>query len=148
MTSMPASILGNEMAIRFGRRKVALIFMMLSAFVCFVMGFTSLISYVLAATIAMIHGVTVASESSVVTAGAIGNSIKGYKGATMAMHSTIGFIGSIMGPLTFGWMLDLGGGESTLGFVLAFGHMGLIMLLGPLVLWVMKPGGLLEDRAV
>jgi len=146
ITSMPSSIFGNEMAIRFGRRKMAFIFMVLSAVVCFAIGFTSLISYVLAATVAMIHGLTVASESSVVTAGAIGNSIKGYKGATMAMHSTIGFIGSIMGPLAFGWMLDLGGGESTFGFVLAFSHMGLIMLLGPLVLWVMKPEGLSEDR--
>ncbi len=51
-----------------------------------------------------------------------------------------------MGPLMFGLMLDLGGGESTFGFVLAFGHMGLIMLLGPLVLRVMKPEGLAEDR--
>jgi len=148
ITSMPASIIGNELAIRFGRRRMAFIFMGLSALVSFVVGFTSMISYVLAASVIMIHGVTVASESSTVTAGAIGNSLKGLRGATMAMHSTIGFIGSIMGPLMFGWMLDLGGGESTLGFVLAFGHMGLIMLLGPLVLRIMKPDGLSEDRVV
>jgi len=144
--SMPSSIMGNEMAIRFGRRRMTFVFMSVSAVVCFVVGFTSMISYVLAIAIVMVHGVTVASESSTVTAGAIGNSVKGLRGATMAVHSTIGFIGSIMGPLMFGLMLDLGGGESTLGFVLAFGHMGLIMLLGPLVLRVMKPEGLREDR--
>ncbi len=146
-TGMPTSVMGNEMAIRFGRRKVAFIAMTLSALVCFVAGFTSMISYTLAAIISIIHGVTVISESSVVTAGAIGNSVKGYKGATMAVHSTLGFVGAIMGPLAFGWMLDLGGGESTLGFVLAFGHMGLIILLGPLVLWWLKPDGLREDKA-
>ncbi len=146
ISGMPASILGNEMAIRYGRRKVALVLMSISALVCFAVGFTSMVSYVLASIFCIIHGITIASESSTVTAGAIGNSIKGFKGATMAMHSTVGFIGSIMGPLMFGLMLDLGGGESTLGFVLGFGHMGVIMLLGPLVLWVMKPEGLREDR--
>ncbi len=144
--SMPSSIMGNELAIRFGRRKMTFIFMSVSALVCLVIGFTSAISYGLASAVILLHGFTVASESSTVTAGAIGNSVKGLRGATMAVHSTIGFIGSIMGPLMFGLMLDLGGGESTLGFVLAFGHMGLIMLLGPLVLRVMKPEGLREDR--
>jgi len=144
--SMPSSILGNELAIRFGRRKMTFIFMSVSALVCLVIGFTSAISYGLASAVILLHGFTVASESSTVTAGAIGNSVKGLKGATMAVHSTIGFIGSIMGPLMFGLMLDVGGGESTLGFVLAFGHMGLIMLLGPLVLKVMRPEGLREDR--
>ncbi len=146
IASMPSSIMGNELAIRYGRRRMAFVFMTLSAIVSLVVGFTSMISYVLATAVILVHGVTVASESSTVTAGAIGNSVKGLKGATMAVHSTIGFIGSIMGPLVFGLILDLAGGESTLGFVLAFGHMGLIMLLGPLVLWIMKPQGLREDR--
>jgi len=146
IASMPASIMGNELAIRYGRRKVVFVFMTFSAFVCFVVGITSTISYMLAVIVILIHGVSVASESSAVTAGAIGNAVKGYKGATMAVHSTVGFMGAIMGPLMFGLMLDLGGGESTLGFVLAFGHMGLIMLLGPVVLRVLKPEGLREDR--
>lgn len=146
VSGMPGSIVGNELAIRYGRRRVGFIIMCLSATICLLIGFTSMISYALAAIICIIHGITVVSESSLVTAGAIGNSVKGYKGATMAVHSTVGFFGSIMGPLVFGLMLDLGGGESTFGFVLAFGHMGLIMLLGPLVLWLMKPEGLPEDR--
>lgn len=146
LSGMPASIFGNEMAIRFGRRKMAFILMSFSALICFAVGFTSTVSYVLAASICIVHGITIASESSTVTAGAIGNAIKGYRGATMAMHSTVGFLGSILGPLVFGLMLDLGGGESTLGFVLGFGHMGIIMLMGPLVLWVLKPEGLSEDR--
>ena len=146
ISGMPSSVMGNEMAIRYGRRRMAFIFMSLSALVCFIIGFTSAISYVLAAGMCIFHGVTAISESSTVTAGALGNAIKGYRGATMAVHSTVGFIGSVMGPLAFGWMLDLGGGESTFGFVLAFGHLGLIMLLGPLVLTIMKPQGLTEDR--
>lgn len=146
LSGMPSSILGNEMAIRFGRRKIAFILMSISALICFIVGFTPTVSYMLAAVVCVVHGITIASESSTVTAGAIGNAIKGYRGATMAMHSTVGFIGSILGPLVFGWMLDLGGGESTLGWVLAFGHMGVVMLLGPLVLWIMKPDGLAEDK--
>lgn len=146
VAGMPASVTGNELARRFGRRKIALICMTVSALICFGTGFSSAISYGLAAVICMVHGVVVVSESAVVTAGAIGNAREGYRGATMAVHSTLGFVGAIMGPLAFGWMLDFGGGESTWGFVLAFGHMGVVMLMGPVVLWILKPDGLKEDH--
>jgi len=40
----------------------------------------------------------VSGESASVTAGALGSAAPGYRGATMAMHSTLGFTGSFFGP--------------------------------------------------
>ncbi|MEE8512542.1 MAG: MFS transporter, partial [Acidiferrobacterales bacterium] len=110
-----ASIMGNELAMRFGRRRLIFVVMLSSAVLCAFIGFTSALSYMLVAALCLVHGVTVAGESAAVTAGAIGTAAPGYRGATMALHSTLGFAFAFVGPLAFGWVLDLTGGESVLG---------------------------------
>ncbi len=141
----PASIVGNEWLIRFGRRRVATIIMLSSAAVCLIAGFSSAVLYILPVGLALIHGWTVAGDSSTITAGAIGNAVEPYRGTTMAMHSTIGFVGGIMGPLTFGLVLDAFGGEGTLAWGMAFAHLGLIVALGPLFIALLKPDELPGD---
>ena len=89
----------------------------------------------------MLQGFTVSGESASVTAGALGSAAPGYRGATMAMHSTLGFTGSFFGPLIFGLVLDLAGGESVMAWGLAFAHMGVVMLAGPLALALLRPPG-------
>ena len=43
------------------------------------------------------------------------------RGKVMAFYSLIGFLGGSIGPVTFGYMLDIGGGETTaLGWRLGF----------------------------
>ena len=143
---LPASILGNELSIRFGRRRTVAIVMATSAVVCFTIGFSAGIAYPVALLIALIHGLTVIGDSSAVTAGALGNAASGQRGATMAVHSTVGFLGAVCGPLAFGAVLDLVGGDGVLAWGLAFAHMGLIMLAGPLVLAVLRPTALVGDR--
>lgn len=143
---MPSSIWGNELAIRFGRRRMAAAMMALSALVCFAIGFASALSWLLVVVLCLVHGMTVASESSTVTAGAIGNADQRYRGATMALHSTLGFAGGFVGPLAFGIVLDAFGGETVLAWGIAFAHLGAIMLLGPLVIWWLRPDELPGDR--
>ena len=62
----------------------------------------------------------------------------GQRGATMAVHSFIGFAGAFVGPLVFGVVLDLAGGrESLFAWGLAFASSGLVIALSPLVLATM-----------
>ena len=50
----------------------------------------------------------------------------------MAAYSLIGFLGASIGPVVFGLMLDLGGGEtSSLGWILGFASLAIIVCLGP-----------------
>lgn len=136
---VPASIFGNELAMRYGRSLVISLVAVCSAAICMVIGFTGGISYWLAAGLCLVHGVTVITDSAALTAGALGNAHEGQRGATMAVHSTLGFAGGIFGPLAFGIVLDAAGGPSDLGWGLAYAHMGLIMLLVPVILWAMRP---------
>ena len=147
LLGMPTSILGNELSMRFGRRRTVALIMAASALLCFTIGFTAALPYLVVVLFCVLQGFTVSGESASVTAGALGSAAPGYRGATMAMHSTLGFTGSFFGPLVFGLVLDLAGGQSVLAWGLAFGHMGLVMLGGPLALALLRPKPLPGDRA-
>lgn len=141
-----ASIMGNELAMRFGRRRLILVVMLASAILCGFIGFSSALSYMLLALLCLLHGITAAGESAAVTAGAIGTASPGYRGTTMALHSGLGFFFAFIGPLAFGWVLDLAGGDSPVAWGLAYASMGVVMALGALALVAMHPNELTGDR--
>jgi MFS family permease len=141
-----ASIMGNELAMRFGRRRLILVVMVASASLCGFIGFSSALSYMLVALLCLLHGMTAAGESAAVTAGAIGTASSGYRGTTMALHSALGFFFAFIGPLAFGWVLDLAGGGSPVAWGLAYASMGVVMVLGALALVAMNPAELTGDR--
>ncbi len=141
-----ASIMGNELAMRFGRRRLILVVMLTSAILCGFIGFSSALSYMLVALLCLLHGMTAAGESAAVTAGAIGTASPGYRGTTMALHSGLGFFFAFIGPLAFGWVLDVAGGADPLGWGLAYASMGLVMALGAIALIAMHPDELSGDR--
>jgi predicted MFS family arabinose efflux permease len=142
-----ANLLGNELAIRIGRLRAISRVMVVSATVCLAVPQLGEISYWLAAIACMVHGMTLLGESTACTAGALGNAPKDLRGATMALHSTIGFTGGFLGPLVFGLLLDAGGGQSQFGWTIAYAHLAVVILLGPIVLRLFGAGKIAGDRA-
>ena len=129
----PASILGNELAGRIGREKTLTLLMTSSAVVAVLFGFSGQSSMIWVLLLAAIYSVTVTADSATITAGMVNAAEPRYRGATMAVHSLIGFVGAFLGPIVFGIVLDLAGGQDNpLAWGLAFSSMGLIVLLGPL----------------
>jgi MFS family permease len=47
-----------------------------------------------------------------------------YRGALMAIYSSIGFAGAFLGPIIFGIALDTLGAASVLGWGIGFGVLG------------------------
>ncbi len=140
LLGVPASILGNELAVRFGRRRTASVVMLASAAVSLVIGFTAFLPYVLVVALLMVYGVLVTGDSATVTAGAVAAATPENRGAVMAVHSAVGFATSFFGPLFFGVVLDVAGGnESLLAWGLGFAAMGLGVALGPLALAWLAP---------
>lgn len=140
LLGVPASILGNEMAVRFGRRRTASVVMLASAAVSLFIGFTAFLPYVLVVALLMVYGVLVTGDSATVTAGAVAAAPPETRGAVMAVHSAVGFATSFFGPLFFGIVLDVAGGnESLLAWGLGFAAMGLGVALGPLALAWLAP---------
>ncbi|MDJ0935244.1 MAG: MFS transporter [Kiloniellales bacterium] len=141
LLALPASVLGNEVAERFGRRRVVIAVMLLSALTGGLFGFSAAWPFLVVLAIAVLYGLTVPADSAAITTGAVAAARPGQRGQTMAVHSTIGFLGGFAGPLVFGVVLDLGGGDGTLlGWGLAFASSGLAVALGPLaLLWLDRP---------
>ncbi len=141
--ALPASILGNELSRRIGRHKAINIIMGTSAvFACFI-GFTAELPFIVVAILLILYGMVIAGESSSVTAGAVAAAPPGYRGATMAVHSCIGFMGSFAGPLVFGMALDFSsatgvGGTTTASWGWAFALSGLVVGLGPVFIWLLS----------
>ena len=141
-----ASILGNEAAIMFGRRRLVQTAMLGSVILGGGIGFLGTASYQIAAALILIYGLVIWLDSSSLTAGAAGTAEPSRRGATLAVHSSLGYAGGFVGPLLVGWMLDLAGGMSSMSWGLSFASVSLLML-GALVLFVwINPKELVGDR--
>ena len=143
-----ASVWGNELAIRFGRRRFILGTMLTSAALAAVIGFSAALPYAGAAALVLLYAMLIWSDSSSLTAGSAGSAEPGRRGATLAVHSTLGYAGGFLGPLALGATLDLLGGASVLGWGVAFGHVTVALLLGALAFVWLRPADLVGDRAV
>jgi MFS family permease len=142
-----ASVWGNELSIRLGRRRFILGTMLVSAAMAAVVGFSAALPYAGAAALVLVYAILIWSDSSSLTAGSAGSAEPGRRGATLAVHSTLGYAGGFVGPLALGATLDLLGGASVLGWGLAFGHVTLVLIAGAIAFVALRPADLAGDRA-
>ncbi|KRQ06203.1 MFS transporter [Bradyrhizobium manausense] len=133
--SMPASILGNEAALKFGRHRAITVVMLASACVAIIIGFNASAPAWVVALLLMIYGLTVPADSGALTAGMSAAAVSEHRGATLALHSTVGFGLSALGAWGTGVALDAAGGpQSARGWLLVFIVLAAGILLGPLAL--------------
>lgn len=140
------SVLGNEMAVRFGRQRWITGVMLASMLVATVVGFSSAWGYGVATAICLLYNALIYADSSSLTAGTVGSADPERRGAALAVHAMLGYGGGFLGPLVMGLILDSLGGESVLNWGLAFAHLAVIMVLGPVALRLLRPADLSGDR--
>jgi MFS family permease len=135
LLGLPASIAGNELAVRFGRRRALTAIMLSSALLSCIVGFSATLPFAAVFALFICYGTTVMGDSGALTAGAVLFADPARRGATMAVHSLLGFGTGFLSPLAFGVVLDLAGGSQTrLAWGLAFALLGAGVALGPLFL--------------
>jgi hypothetical protein len=122
---------------KYSRPKVIGVFMMISAALACLLGFTASLPYGLVAALCVVYSIFVQGDSAALTAGAIESSERERLGATMAVHSLVGFGCAFFGPVGMGVALDLAGGKSVFGWGMAFASLGVAALLGPLALFLL-----------
>ena len=96
----------------------------------------------------LVYAMLIWWDSSSLTAGSSGSAEPGRRGATLAVHSTLGYAGGFLGPLALGATLDLFGGASVMAWGVAFGHVTVALLLGGLAFVWLRPADLAGDRPV
>ena len=89
----------------------------------------------------LVYAVTVPADSGALTSGMTMAADPEYRGATMAMHSTVGFSLSALGAWAVGVALDAAGGPaSATAWTAAFAVLAAGILLGPLALYWSRTG--------
>jgi predicted MFS family arabinose efflux permease len=136
LLSLPASVLGNEAALRFGRHRAITLIMFLSAVVALAIGLSATLSPTFLLLLLFVYGFTVPGDSGALTSGMSSSARPTQRGATMALHSTVGFGLSALGAWGTGVALDMAGGPtSASGWLAAFSLLAAGIILGPVALW-------------
>jgi MFS family permease len=145
LLGLPATLTGNELAIRFGApRAIACIFILAAGVGC-VFAFTLHFVYLAVVAIAGLYVLVLNANATSVTAGTVVAAAPERRGATMALHSCLGFAGGFLGPLVFGYVLDFGGGStSTEAWAVAFATSSVVCILGALSVTILARGARLS----
>lgn len=134
--AMPASLLGNELAIKFGRHRAIALVMCSSAAAAILIGLFADRSPYFLLPLILAYALTVPADSGALTSGMAMAAAPEHKGATMAIHSTVGFSLSALGAFAVGVTLDaFGGPTSASAWLAAFLMLAIGILLGPLALY-------------
>jgi len=138
LIGLPASLLGNEVALKVGRRRALMLIMGISGCMGLVYGFTAALPLFGVLLFMAVYFIFICGDSGALTAGMMAAATPEARGATMAVHSIFGFGASVLGPLCVGLALDAvkpDFGDSVMTWGLGLGVMGLGALIGPLALW-------------
>jgi MFS family permease len=133
LAAVPASILGNEMALRLGRRRWVLIVMSSSSLAGIALAFAAPLHWAIVIAILIAYAMLVMAESATLTAGYVMAAPPELRGAAMGLYSLVGFGGGMLGPALFGATLDLAGGQAgVLAWACGYAAIGAGCLAAPL----------------
>jgi predicted MFS family arabinose efflux permease len=131
LLGVPAGLLGNELAIRFGLRITATLVFLASAFVTGLFGLAATLPFIAVAMASLAVSFIAQGNFSNLTSGLLAVAVPQYTGATMALYSCIGFGAGFLGTVVFGIVLDgLGGATRHGAWIMSFGTCGLACLAG------------------
>ena len=134
--AMPASILGNEFALRIGRHRAITAVMFSSAVIAMLIGIFADKSPWFLLPLIMIYAITTPADSGALTSGMAMAANPAYRGATMATHSTVGFGLSALGAWVVGVALDAAGGPlNPSAWMAALSVLAAGIVVGPVALY-------------
>ena len=137
LLGMPSSIIGNEIALKIGRKRQLILAMSISAALAIAFGAGSILPFPALLILGALYSLFVTADSASLTAGAVAQARPGQNGATMALHSLLGFAAASLGPLVFGLVLDAGGDHAAGSWFGGFAILALGVASGPLILKTM-----------
>ena len=118
--AVPASVLGNEGAQRWGRRRWLCSVMPLSAALALAVGWSADLSRALLVPLLLVYAASMNLDSAALTAGLLTETPHEKRGTALALYSSVGFAGALIGPVAFGLALDLFGRSLTAGWAAGF----------------------------
>ena len=110
LIGVPASIAGAEVASRTGRLLLVRAVALASVIAGVACGLASAQPFAFVLALLFAYNFLIAADSGALTTGAVAAAREGERGATLAVHTILGFVGGAVGPLAVGFALDRAGG--------------------------------------
>ena len=129
LAGVPASILGNEGALLWGRRRFITIVMLISGLIGCLIGFAAGLTFIMVVGLCFAYWVAIITDSGSLNAGLVSAARAEEAGRTMALYSFVGLSMGFLAPLAVGAVLDITGGGIA-GWGLAFATLGLVAMSG------------------
>jgi MFS family permease len=140
LAGVPASIIGGELARVIGRIALIRWIALPAAIAGVACGLATALPYAVVAGLVLVYSFLIAADSGTLTMGAVAEARPGEQGATLAVHSMVGFCGGIFGPPLMGLALDLFGGlASPAGWVVAMAVSAAGSLIAGLAVGLARP---------
>jgi len=137
IAAVPASIVGNEIALRIGRRHWIMVAMAASGTAGILLGAAAPWHWVLVLAIMIVYAMLVMAESATLTAGMVAAAPDDLRGAAMGLYSLTGFAGGMLGPVVFGVALDAAGGaHGARAWPVAYAAIGAGCIAASFVAWL------------
>ena len=134
LLAVPASIFGNEVALRIGRRRWIVLVMAASGTGGLVVAAGAPWHWAAVVLLLTVYSMLVMAESGTLTAGLVAAAPAELRGAALGLYSLAGFAGGMLGPVLFGAALDAAGGSGSAGAWLAgYAAIGAGCLAAPIV---------------
>ncbi len=134
LLAVPASILGNEVALRVGRRSWILLVMVSSGTTGLLLALGAGWHWAVVLGVLVLYSMLVMAESGTLTAGLVAAAPSELRGAAMGLYSLAGFAGGLLGPIVFGAALDAAGGSAaSLAWLAGYAAIGAGCVAAPIV---------------
>jgi MFS family permease len=115
-----AGFFGNEIAAKIGRIRLLVISLLASLTLSALIGSLAGVGYSATAVLFLAYSIAVYLDSSSLTVGTADSTSPQRRGAALAVHSFLGNLGSFLGPVVIGVVLEQNGGLSRLSWNRAF----------------------------
>ena len=134
LLAVPASIVGNEVALRIGRRRWILLVMAASGSSGILLGAAPAAPWPFVLALLIAYSMLVMAESGTLTAGLVAAAPAELRGAAMGLYSLSGFAGGLAGPVVYGAALDIAGGAGArMAWIAGYAAIGAGCLAAPIV---------------
>ena len=142
VANIAGSIVGGNMADRWGRIPTLLTWSCISTVLSFSIGWLIGMPIALLVALACVYNFAAIADSSTHSTVLAEGVPPHYIGVAYAVRSLVGFGAGVVSPVVFGWALDLAGGGRTSGDAFAWGiawsTLGFGALFGPLATWKLR----------
>ena len=130
---MAGSVYGAKLCLSHGRARVISRFGLASFIIAVLFSLSGHVSFSFVLLFAAVYNIIIMIDSASLTAGTVSHAHAQDRGATLAVHSMIGFCGSAAGAPATGLVLDLSGGQTSL---IAWSVTFVCMGLGSALVWL------------